>query len=372
MVTAALCLSIALMPMAVDAVPYTLDLEHLSVLRETLDEVGEFQQPYPALVDITNPEDGTVDAAVDVSAGQLDDGTPVIVIEDDGAEDIARFLVLETEWEGLPAGTLLHGAGPTMAVVTDADDDASRLRAQGMLGFLDLLMAAPTLLDLDPTALALQLALQEVTGRVADDLPEFLDAFTASTAGEPVDETTLKRWQGRLPDTLLALWQRDGLARYLEDRLMLVNPDRYDAMLPPLLAGSALEGVDTFHVYGVTAFGQLFVCGENTAVEILIDPYSGQVGMNPSMLAATDAEERSARPRFLLTMLEVKHLDLKDEHGHSVYATTRDRVGALARDEVYAPGPAGLVDGWESNLIRQNMFTSLESMRTSSGRPEAP
>lgn len=364
MVTAALCLSIALMPMAVDAVPYTLDLEHLSVLRETLDEVGEFQQPYPALVDITNPEDGTVDAAVDVSAGQLDDGTPVIVIEDDGAEDIARFLVLETEWQGLPAGTLLHEAGPNMAVVTDADDEPSGMRAREILTFIDMLKWARDAPARADRQLDADLAF--------DDLPGFLDAFTASTAGEPVNATILTLWHGRLPDSLLALWQRDGFARYLEDRLMLVDPDRYDAMLSPLLAGSPLEGVDTFHVYAVTAFGQLFVCGENTAVEIVIDPYSGQVGMNPSMLAATDAEERSARLRFLLAMLEVKHLDLTDEHGHSVYATTRDRVGTLTRDEVYAPGPAGLVDGWESNLIRQNVFTSLESMRASSGRSEAP
>ncbi|MET4680771.1 hypothetical protein ABIA72_002411 [Stenotrophomonas rhizophila] len=364
MVTAALCLSIALMPMAVDAVPYTLDPEDLSVLRETLDDVGEFQQPYPALVDVTNPEDGTVDAAVDVSAGQLDDGTPVIVIEDDGAEDVARFLVLETEWRGLPAGTLLQGAGPTMAVVTEADDDPFGLRAREMLTFIDMLKWARDAPARADRQLDADLAF--------DDLPGFLDAFTASTAGEPANANILTLWHRRLPDSLLALWQRDGFARYLEDRLMLVDPDRYDAMLSPLLAGSPLEGVDTFHVYAVTAFGQLFVCGENTAVEIVIDPYNGQVGMNPSMLAATDAEERSARLRFLLTMLEVKHLDLTDEHGHSVYATTRDRLGALGTDEVYAPGPAGLVDGRESNLIRQNVFTSRESMRISSGRPEAP
>jgi len=364
MVTAALCLSIALMPMAVDAVPCTLAPEQLSLLRETLDDLGEFQQPYPALVDVTNPEDGTVDAAVDVSAGQLDDGTPVIVIEDDGAEDVARFLVLETEWQGLPAGTLLQGAGPSMAVVTEADDDPSGLRAREMLTFIDLLKWARDAPARADRQLDADLAFH--------DLPEFLDAFTASTAGEPVNANILSLWHRRLPDSLLALWQRDGLARYLEDRLMLVDPDRYDAMLPPLLAGSPLEGVDTFHVYAVTAFGQLFVCGENTAVEIVIDPYRGQVAVNPSMLAATDAEERSARLRFLLTMLEVKHLDLTDEHGHSVYATTRDRLGALGTDDVYAPGPAGLVDGWESNLIRQNVFTSLESMRTSSGRPEAP
>lgn len=349
MVSAALVLTIALQPGAPHAEPWILGADELSTLLRTLDDLGDFQQPYPAFVDITQPEEGTVDASVEVAAAQLDDGTPVVVIEDTGVEDTARFVVLRAEWQGLPAGALLHGAGPSLAVVTHADEDAAAVRAQVMLGFLDLLMALPLQLD------------RPDGDWDADDLTGFLDAFTASMPGDPVDDALLDRWQGRLPDTLLALWKRDGLARYLDDRLMLVNPERYSATLAALLVNNALLGVDTFHVYAITAFGQLLVCGENTAVEIIADPYTGTIEVHPSMLAASDADERDGRLRSLLTFLEPHKLDVTDTQGHSVYARSRERLGALAGDEVYVPGPEGLVDGWELRLIKQAALKAWES-----------
>lgn len=353
MIAAVLCLSIALQPMATNAEPWVLDAEELSALLRTLDDVGDFQQPYAALVDVAIPEEGSVDASVEVSAARFDDGTPVVVLDDDGAQDSTRFVVLRAEWQGLPAGTLLHGIGPTLAVVTHAEDDAAGARAQVMLGFLDLLMAGP--IQLHPSDLDWNANLG------TDDLAGFLDTFAASTTGEPVDEATRNRWQGRLPDTLLALWKRDGLARYLEDRLILVDPERYAAVLAGLLVGSTLEDVDAFHVYALTAFGQLLVCGENTAVEIVADPYTGDVAADPSMLAASDADERDGRLRFLLTLLEPDELDVTDAKGNSVYARTRDRLGALEGDDVYFPDPEGLVDGWELRLIKQDALKAWHS-----------
>jgi len=355
MMATALRLAISLQPFTEDAQPWVLEVAALQALSTAIDETGGFQQRYAALVDVTSPEMGTVDAAVEVSAAQLEDGTPVVVLEDDGAEDRARFLILQARWKGFPAGTLLHGLDPTVAVVTRADDDASGLRAQVMLAFLELLKMATLPLD--------RSALQGEGYPVSDDLPGFLAAFTASTAGDPVDDALLDRWQGRLPDTLLALWKRDGLARYLEDRLMLVDPERYSGTLAPLLANSRLEGVDTFHAYAVTAFGQVFVCGENTAVDIIADPYTGAIEAHPSMLAASAADERDRRLRFLLTLLEPDELDVTDTQGHSVYAMTRDRLGALVADDVYTPGSEGLVDGWETRLVRQDAFKAWESSR---------
>lgn len=355
MMTPALRLAIVLQAFADDAQPWILEPATLQALSTTIDETGGFQQRYAALVDVTNPALGTVDATVEVSAAQLEDGTPVIVFEDDEGDGSARFLVLQAQWQGFPAGTLLQGRDPAMAVVTRADDDASGMRAQALLGSLELLKMATPQRDRSD--------LQAVAHRVPDDLPGFLAAFTASTAGEPVDGALLDRWQGRLPDTLLALWQRDGLARYLEDRLMLVDPERYSATLAPLLVNSRLEGIDTFHAFAVTAFGQVFVCGENTAVEIIADPYTGAIQVHPSMLAASDADERNGRLRFLLTLLEPEELDVTDMQGDSVYAMTRDRLGPLAADDVYTPGPEGLVEGWETRLIRQDAFKAWEWSR---------
>lgn len=132
-------LSIDLQPLPVGAEPWRLDPEELSVLRRTLDETGDFQQPYAALVDPDDADGGSVDAYVEVSAVQLEDGTPAILIEDDGAEDVQDYLVLEARSGRLPAGTLLHRSGESARVLTVDDTDPARTRALTMLVSLDLL-----------------------------------------------------------------------------------------------------------------------------------------------------------------------------------------------------------------------------------------
>lgn len=146
MLGVALYLSIALQPLPADATAWVLEPEELNVLGHTLERMGQFQYPYPAALDLYDPEAGTMDATVDVSAARLGDGTPVILIEDDGVEDddgtadIQHYLVLQAPWNGLPAGTLLHRDGENAAVVTHSEDDPARARAEVMLGFLELML----------------------------------------------------------------------------------------------------------------------------------------------------------------------------------------------------------------------------------------
>lgn len=140
MVSVLLCLSIVLQPLPAGAEPWVLEAEELGVLGRTLDRMGEFQYPYPAVVDIADPDAGAFDASVEVAAAQLGDGSPVILIDDEGIEDVQHFIVLQTPWQGLPAGTLLHKDGDNAAVVTRDDDDPAGRRAQVMMAFLDMMM----------------------------------------------------------------------------------------------------------------------------------------------------------------------------------------------------------------------------------------
>ncbi|AHY59062.1 hypothetical protein [Stenotrophomonas rhizophila] len=133
-------LSIDLKPLPAGAEPWLLEPMELNILRRTLDETGDFQQPYAALEDLDDADAGSVDANVEVSSVQLDDGPPAILIEDDGAEDVQDYLVLEAPWRGLPAGTLLHRSGQSARALTVDDTDPGRTRALTMLVFLDLLM----------------------------------------------------------------------------------------------------------------------------------------------------------------------------------------------------------------------------------------
>ncbi|HID7843035.1 TPA: hypothetical protein ACXIC2_004355, partial [Stenotrophomonas maltophilia] len=106
MTSAALCLSLALqLPVASE--PLVVDPDSLLALHQALQSFGEFQQPYSAPVDVTDPDAGVTDATVEISAGCVQDGPQVIILDADVDDSSERYLVLSEPWQSLPAGTLL-------------------------------------------------------------------------------------------------------------------------------------------------------------------------------------------------------------------------------------------------------------------------
>ncbi|EQM88019.1 hypothetical protein L681_00160 [Stenotrophomonas maltophilia MF89] len=117
MTSAALCLSLALqLPAAPE--PLVVDPDSLLALHQALQSFGEFQQPYSAPVDVADPDAGTIDATVEISAGCLRDGPQVIILDADVDEAPERYLVLSEPWQSLSAGTLLLVSGNTAAIIS--------------------------------------------------------------------------------------------------------------------------------------------------------------------------------------------------------------------------------------------------------------
>ncbi|WP_275575653.1 GAD-like domain-containing protein [Stenotrophomonas maltophilia] len=133
------------------------------------------------------------------------------------------------------------------------------------------------------------------------DSDSFIQNFAMSSEGEPVSEAAFAAWEGKLPGLLLALWQRDGFARYRDDKLALVDPHLYAEVATAFLQGNPMEGANTFHVYAVTAFGQILLCGENTSTRISIDPHSGHVTTESDVPDPADAAERNWKLAFAVS-----------------------------------------------------------------------
>ncbi|MEI2261819.1 hypothetical protein OHC51_12760 [Stenotrophomonas indicatrix] len=264
----ALCLSVALQLPATPH-PLTLDPDSLGALQQALQTFGDFQQPYSAPIDPYDPDAGVIDATVELAAGCVHDGPPVIILDDDADEALQRYLVLENSWHGLPAGALLLVSGGKATVIPSHESTPQLAHAKAMLTFLDYLS-----IGFDGNALAAPGIGAQPAGIESD---AFMQSFTVSSKGEAVPEATLAAWEGVLPDLLLALWRRDGFARYRDDRLVMVDPHLYAGVVETYLQGNPLQHADIFHAYAVTAFGQILLCGENTAVQISIDPHGAQV-----------------------------------------------------------------------------------------------
>lgn len=354
MSSTALCLSVALQ-LPAPPHPLAMDPDSLEALQQALQTFGEFQQPYSAPIDPYDPDAGVIDAAVEVAAGCLHDGPPVIILDDDADEALQRHLVLEESWHGLPAGALLLVSGSKATAIPSHESTPQLAHAGAMLTFLGHLS-----IGFDGNALAAPGMGAQPAGIESD---AFMQSFTVSSKGEAVPEATLAAWEGVLPDLLLALWRRDGFARYRDDRLVMVDPHLYAGVVETYLQGNPLQHADTFHAYAVTAFGQILLCGENTAVQISIDPHGAQVSADSDVPGPADAAERYWKLAFLLDVLDGPYLDVTDEEERPLHAHALDSLGPLAPNEIYSFSPAVVEGGWEAaHLVKRDRLAELKSL----------
>ncbi len=354
MTSAALCLSLALqLPVASE--PLAVDPDSLRALHQALQSFGEFQQPYSAPLDVTDPDAGVTDATVEISAGCVKDGPQVIILNADVDDSSERYLVLNEPWQSLPAGTLLLVSGSTATVISTQEANKETTQAEAMLNFLDYL-------PINPGSNSLAGPNPDVTAAEIDS-DSFTQNFAMSSEGEPVSEAAFAAWEGKLPGLLLALWQRDGFARYRDDKLALVDPHLYAEVATAFLQGNPMEGAETFHVYAVTAFGQILLCGENTSTQISIDPHSGHVTTESDVPDPADAAERNWKLAFLLEALDGPYLDVTDDDERPLHAHALDRLGPLAPNEIYSFSPAVSEGGWNAaHLVKTDRLAELKAL----------
>lgn len=357
MTSAPVCFSVALQ-LPTTPEPLTIDADSLATLQQALETFGEFQQPCPAPIDAYAPDAGMIDAIVEISAGRLQEGPPVIILDTDAGEAPERYLVLVEPWQCLPAGALLRVCGDKAAVISTQVKSLQLGRAESMLTFLDLLPEYPEARDHPEPCSAVA-----DTDASAPFVTSLLDQLRASAPGAPVTDTLLTLWRGRLPDTLLALWQRDGLARYHDDRLALVNPARYEAMLATLLTGTPIWGKDDFHVYAISPFGQLLICGERTGVELTLEPHDGYLCAPAAVTLPTGRVHRNRRLHDFLLTLDDSELDVLTEDGEPMFWRAREMLGPLCDGEIYTSMEPVSEQGWRpGNLVKRQTVEVLAEL----------
>lgn len=177
-----------------------------------------------------------------------------------------------------------------------------------------------------------------------EDFGVFVDEFGEADQRAQVPAAAIDRWRDKLPDRLLQYWQDEGWASYGDGLIWLVDPDEYEDLVDEWLEGSPLESLDAFHVMARTAFGDLFLWGEQTGRSVTVCSALNLLVARKDRLTKKSPKEldRSVRAFFGLGRGDC---DFRDAAGQMLFGRARTRLGLLAVDEVYGFEPALVLGG---------------------------
>ncbi|WDY56095.1 GAD-like domain-containing protein [Pseudomonas sp. PSKL.D1] len=163
----------------------------------------------------------------------------------------------------------------------------------------------------------------------------FLETMDGPLCRQEVPPSSIERYKGKLPAQLLAYWQEHGWCGYADGLFWTVNPQEYEGVVEAWIGGTPLGSRDTYHLIARSAFGDLYLFGEQTGFSLKIVGYLGcYVGSNRKVVNM----DRHVQNFFVMRDREADDFD-------DLFEPVKKKLGGLRYDEVYAFVPAMTLGG---------------------------
>lgn len=166
----------------------------------------------------------------------------------------------------------------------------------------------------------------------------FLDEFGPQIERREVPPSSLARYQGRLPDQLMKYWQEFGWSGYADGLLWIVNPQEYEGVLSEWLSDSKFEGIDSFHVIAVGAFGKLHVWGEKYGSAFTL--VASESLLSPQQDFSVSPKNMDFELRCFFMSEQRNYIDT-----YGLFDQAHIRLGGLNSGEIYGFHPALALGG---------------------------
>ena len=167
----------------------------------------------------------------------------------------------------------------------------------------------------------------------------FLETFGNPIGHQPVPDSALDHYKDKLPNQLLDYWKEHGWCGYGGGLFWLVNPAEYESVVDSWLGGTTH---DTYHLIARSAFGELYLWGENTGSLLTIAAYHSRYFLSAP---SSNSEERESKIQSLLMWAMTENIGL------GLFDEAREKLGDLEANEMYGFVPA-LVLGGSATLDR--------------------
>ncbi|CAM3557788.1 glutamyl-tRNA amidotransferase [Pseudomonas floridensis] len=182
----------------------------------------------------------------------------------------------------------------------------------------------------------------------------FLENFSPVNERLEVPESSITKYQNKLPRQLLDYWAEHGWCGYANGLFWTVNPYEYERVLEHWLAD--IEGFQsgTYHVIARSAFGLLYVWGEQEGYCMTISSCLARYSIRKSMFAV-DNLDLGVQAFFASLIIESNDFD-------GLFKPALKRLGALENDEIYGFVPALALGGpiELNNLQKVKVIEHLE------------
>ena len=165
----------------------------------------------------------------------------------------------------------------------------------------------------------------------------------------PPSQDILTTYTDKLPARLLEYWQEYGFCGWGSGIFWTVNPADYNDILHSWIHDTEFEererkGLDKYYVIGRSAFGRLFVWGENSGLSLKINP------LYCMLLPSDNTDNLSARGEdriidLFFASMSKTHMEEKDLDDLPLFERALAKLGALEADEMYSFVPALALGG---------------------------
>ncbi|CAH1536912.1 Aspartyl-tRNA amidotransferase [Vibrio owensii] len=203
---------------------------------------------------------------------------------------------------------------------------------------------------------------------VDEDFEMFLEEFGAPTVAVDATAQEVEAYRGVLPDQLLSYWEQVGFSGFRNGLFWITNPAEFEDVLEQFLNGTVFAENDNYHVIARSAYGQLYLWGEESGSALEVAPH-----LNWLMTGKGDKEKiiqgkaDIAIQRFF-GFQEPEHVDIDTKSG-LLFPKVNKKYGDLGKDEVMVFTPYLFMGGKKSpdNMAKENLHVYLQVMADMGG-----
>lgn len=187
-----------------------------------------------------------------------------------------------------------------------------------------------------------------------DDRFQYIIDNFGTPVGEPMSDSELDAYKGRLPETLIEFWRQFGTGVILNGHFQFSKPSMYAPIAKLLLQGDAEIEPDKTHIVGFSAFGKIVAWNEK-----LQDMRIDLVNLRLSCANLTRKSQPVGDDVAIASNLmgaDDEALGEYDSAGNPIFNRARKALGAVKQNQIYGFYP----------LLAFGGSRSVESLRISS------